>query len=168
MTNSKQLRKLITIDIIEFFHMIPDSGSILCLDLGDKRIGLAICNDTRSISTSLKTLERSKLLNDISLIKNIISENSITSIVVGRPVNLDGKPGKKSQSIRRLSEEINKSLNLPLLLWDERFSTQAVEKVLINELNLSRKKRQKIIDSSAACWILDGAIKALKNINIDI
>ena len=167
MTNSKQLRKLITIDIIEFFHMIPDSGSILCLDLGDKRIGLAICNDTRSISTSLKTLERSKLLNDISLIKNIISENSITSIVVGRPVNLDGKPGKKSQSIRRLSEEINKSLNLPLLLWDERFSTQAVEKVLINELNLSRKKRQKIIDSSAASWILDGAIKALKNLNID-
>ena len=168
MTNSKQLRKLITIDIIEFFHMIPDSGSILCLDLGDKRIGLAICNDTRSISTSLKTLERSKLLNDISLIKNIISENSITSIVVGRPVNLDGKPGKKSQSIRRLSEEINKSLNLPLLLWDERFSTQAVEKVRINELTLSRKKRQKIIDSSAACWILDGAIKALKNLNIDI
>jgi putative Holliday junction resolvase len=168
MTNSKQLRKLITIDITEFFHMIPDSGSILCLDLGDKRIGLAICNDTRSISTSLKTLERSKLLNDISLIKNIISENSITSIIVGRPVNLDGKPGKKSQSIRRLSEEINKSLNLPLLLWDERFSTQAVEKVLINELNLSRKKRQKIIDSSAACWILDGAIKALKNLNIDI
>ncbi|MGY8975640.1 MAG: Holliday junction resolvase RuvX [Alphaproteobacteria bacterium] len=67
-----------------------------------------------------------------------------------------------------MSEEINKSLNLPLLLWDERFSTQAVEKVLINELNLSRKKRQKIIDSSAACWILDGAIKALKNLNIDI
>ena len=167
MTNSKQLRKLITIDITEFFYMIPDSGSILCLDLGDKRIGLAICNDTRSISTSLKTLERSKLLNDISLIKNIISDNSITSIVVGRPVNLDGKPGRKSQSIRRLSEEINKSLNLPLLLWDERFSTQAVEKVLINELNLSRKKRQKIIDSSAACWILDGAIKALKNLNID-
>tara|TARA_B110000240_G_C13078267_1_gene274701 strand:- start:9 stop:515 length:507 start_codon:yes stop_codon:yes gene_type:complete len=167
MTNSKQLRKLITIDIKEFFHMIPDSGSILCLDLGNKRIGLAICNNTRSISTSLKTLERGKLLNDIILIKNILLENSITSMVVGRPVNLDGKPGKKSQSIRRLSEEINKSLNLPLLLWDERFSTQAVEKVLINELNLSRKKRQKIIDSSAACWILDGAIKALKNLNID-
>ena len=167
MTNSKQLRKLITIDITEFFHMIPDSGSILCLDLGNKRIGLAICNNTRSISTSLKTLERGKLLNDISLIKNVISENSITSIVVGRPVNLDGKPGKKSQSIRRLSEEINKSLNLPLLLWDERFSTHAVEKILINELNLSRKRRQKIVDSSAACWILDGAIKALKNLNID-
>ena len=166
MTNSKQLRKLITLDIKVFSSMIPISGSILGLDLGEKRIGLAICNNTRSIATSLKTLNRGKLLDDINIIKNIIVENDISSIVVGRPVNLDGKPGKKSQSIRRLSEEINKSLSLPLLLWDERFSTNAVEKLLISELNLSRKKRQKIIDSSAACWILDGAIKSLSNINI--
>lgn len=166
MTNSKQLRKLITLDIKEFYSMIPISGSILGLDLGEKRIGLAICNNTRSIATSLKTINRGKLLDDINIIKNIIVENDISSIVVGRPVNLDGKPGKKSQSIRRLSEEINKSLSLPLLLWDERFSTNAVEKLLISELNLSRKKRQKIIDSSAACWILDGAIKSLSNINI--
>ena len=166
MTNSKQLRKLITLDIKVFSSMIPISGSILGLDLGEKRIGLAICNNTRSIATSLKTLNRRKLLEDINIIKNIIVENDISSIVVGRPVNLDGKPGKKSQSIRRLSEEINKSLILPLLLWDERFSTNAVEKLLISELNLSRKKRQKIIDSSAACWILDGAIKSLSNINI--
>jgi len=166
MTNSKQLRKLITLDIKEFSSMIPILGSILGLDLGEKRIGLAICNNTRSIATSLKTLNRGKLLEDINIIKNIIVENDISSIVVGRPVNLDGKPGKKSQSIRRLSEEINKSLSLPLLLWDERFSTNAVEKLLISELNLSRKKRQKIIDSSAACWILDGAIKTLKNINV--
>ncbi len=166
MTNSKQLRKLITLDIKVFSSMIPISGSILGLDLGEKRIGLAICNNTRSIATSLKTLNRGKLLDDINIIKNIIVENDISSIVAGRPVNLDGKPGKKSQSIRRLSEEINKSLSLPLLLWDERFSTNAVEKLLISELNLSRKKRQKIIDSSAACWILDGAIKSLSNINI--
>jgi putative Holliday junction resolvase len=166
MSNSKQLRKLITLDIKEFSSMIPISGSILGLDLGEKRIGLAICNNTRSIATSLKTLNREKLLDDINIIKNIIVENDISAIVVGRPVNLDGKPGKKSQSIRRLSEEINKSLSLPLLLWDERFSTNAVEKLLISELNLSRKKRQKIIDSSAACWILDGAIKSLSNINI--
>ena len=166
MTNSKQLRKLITLDIKVFSSMIPISGSILGLDLGEKRIGLAICNNTRSIATSLKTINRGKLLDDINIIKNIIVENDISSIVAGRPVNLDGKPGKKSQSIRRLSEEINKSLSLPLLLWDERFSTNAVEKLLISELNLSRKKRQKIIDSSAACWILDGAIKSLSNINI--
>ena len=72
MTNSKQLRKLITLDIKEFSSMIPISGSILGLDLGEKRIGLAICNNTRSIATSLKTINRGKLLDDINIIKNII------------------------------------------------------------------------------------------------
>jgi putative Holliday junction resolvase len=163
MKYGKNLKKLITINIEEFASMIPDSGSILGLDLGNKRIGIAICNDSRSIATSLKTLNRGKLKDDINIIKTIILENKISSIVVGRPVNMDGNSGKKSQSIRRLTEEINKILNLPILLWDERFSTNAVEKIMISELNLSRKKREKIIDSSAACWILDGAIKTLKN-----
>ena len=163
MKYGKNLKKLITINIEEFASMIPDSGSILGLDLGNKRIGIAICNDSRSIATSLKTLNRGKLKDDINIIKTIILENKISSIVVGRPVNMDGNSGKKSQSIRRLTEEINKILNLPILLWDERFSTNAVEKIMISELNLSRKKRKKIIDSSAACWILDGAIKTLKN-----
>ena len=163
MKYSKNLKNLITINIEEFASMIPDSGSILGLDLGNKRIGIAICNDSRSIATSLKTLNRGKLKDDINIMKTIILENKISSIVVGRPVNMDGNPGKKSQSIRRLTEEINKILNLPILLWDERFSTNAVEKIMISELNLSRKKRKKIIDSSAACWILDGAIKTLKN-----
>jgi len=163
MKYGKNLKKLITINIEEFASMIPDSGSILGLDLGNKRIGIAICNDSRSIATSLKTLNRGKLKDDINIMKTIILENKISSIVVGRPVNMDGNSGKKSQSIRRLTEEINKVLNLPILLWDERFSTNAVEKIMISELNLSRKKREKIIDSSAACWILDGAIKTLKN-----
>jgi len=163
MKYGKNLKKLITINIEEFASMIPDSGSILGLDLGNKRIGIAICNDSRSIATSLKTLNRGKLKDDINIMKTIILENKISSIVVGRPVNMDGNSGKKSQSIRRLTEEINKVLNLPILLWDERFSTNAVEKIIISELNLSRKKREKIIDSSAACWILDGAIKTLKN-----
>ena len=163
MKYGKNLKKLITINIEEFASMIPDSGSILGLDLGNKRIGIAICNDSRSIATSLKTLNRGKLKDDINIMKTIILENKISSIVVGRPVNMDGNSGKKSQSIRRLTEEINKILNLPILLWDERFSTNAVEKIIISELNLSRKKREKIIDSSAACWILDGAIKTLKN-----
>lgn len=163
MKYGKNLKKLITINIEEFASMIPDSGSILGLDLGNKRIGIAICNDSRSIATSLKTLNRGKLKDDINIMKTIILENKISSIVVGRPVNMDGNSGKKSQSIRRLTEEINKILNLPILLWDERFSTNAVEKIMISELNLSRKKREKIIDSSAACWILDGAIKTLKN-----
>jgi len=98
----------------------------------------------------------------LPVIDNIISENNISAIIVGRPLNIDGKPGRKSQSIRRLSEEINKTLKLPLLLWDERFSSQAVEKMMINDIDLSRNNRKKIMDSSAACWILEGALKRMQ------
>ena len=163
MTNSKQFKKLITFNIDEFTNLIPNLGCILGLDLGEKRIGVAISDINRSFATSLKHIERRKLNNDISIIKNIISNNDISGIIVGRPVNIHGKPGKKAQSIRRLAEEINNTLKLPLLLWDERFSSQAVEKMMINELNLSRNKRKKLIDSSSACWILEGALKRIEN-----
>ena len=127
MINSKQFKKLITYNIDEFTNLIPNIGCILGLDLGDKRIGVAISDRNRSFATSLNNIERNKLIDDISIIKTIISENDISAIIVGRPVNLNGKPGKKAQSIRRLAEEINKALQLPLLFWDERFSSQAVE-----------------------------------------
>ncbi len=162
MINSKQFKKLITYNIDEFTNLIPNIGCILGLDLGNKRIGVAISDRNRSFATSLNNIERNKLIDDISIIKTIISENDISAIIVGRPVNLNGKPGKKAQSIRRLAEEINKALQLPLLFWDERFSSQAVEKIMIQELDLSRNKRKNLIDSSAACWILEGALKRIK------
>jgi putative holliday junction resolvase len=164
MTNSKKLKKLITLDINEFNNMLSNSGSILGLDLGEKRIGMAISDNNRSFAISLKNIQRGKLIEDINFMKNIISDNDISALIIGRPVNLDGKPGRKSQSIRRLAEEINKTLALPLLLWDERYSSQAVEKIMINELDLSRSKRKNLIDSSSACWILEGALKRIKNI----
>jgi len=81
------------------------------------------------------------------------------------PLNINGNLNRKSQSIIRITKEINSSIKLPILLWDERNSTKAVEKFLIKELNLSRNKRKEIIDSSAASWILEGVIKLLKNKN---
>ena len=166
MTNSKQFKKLINFNIDEFINQIPKIGSIIGLDLGEKRIGIAISDENRSIVIGVKHIDRKKLITDINIISKIIDENNITAIIVGRPLNTYGKPGKKSQSIRRLSEEINKSLKLPLLLWDERYSTQAVEKIMITDINLSRNIRKELIDSSAACWILEGALKRMKiNIN---
>ena len=84
---------------------------------------------------------------------------------MGLPLNIDGKAGKQSQSIRRLAEEINNNLMLPLLFWDERYSTVAVERIMLNEGNLPRNKRKLHVDKSAATWILEGAIQTLKNIN---
>ncbi len=162
MTNNKQFKKLINLNIDEFMNKIPKVGCILGLDLGEKRIGIAISDVNRSFSTSVKVINRGKLTNDVLIINNIISENDISAVIVGRPLNQDGNPGKKSQSIRRLAEEINKTLKLPLLLWDERFSSQAVEKMMINDIDLSRNNRKKILDTSAACWILDGALKRMQ------
>ena len=97
-----------------------------------------------------------------SILKKIVLDNKIVAIVIGIPLNLEGKKGKKAQSIRRISQEINKTLMLPLLFWDERYSTVAVEKKMIIEGNISRKKRKLSIDKSAATWILEGAIERIK------
>ena len=143
MTINKQFKKLINLNIDEFINKIPEVGCILGLDLGEKRIGIAISDVNRSFATSIKVLNRSKLANDVLIINNIVSENDVSAVIVGRPLNRDGNPGKKSQSIRRLAEEINRTLKLPLLLWDERFSSQAVEKMMINDIDLSRNNRKK-------------------------
>jgi len=165
MMYGKELSKLITYNIIDYTNIIPNKGSILCLDIGSKTIGLSICDSDRSIASNLKTIIRTKLNNDIKTIKNIILDYQVKSMVVGLPLNLKGKLNKKSQSIIRLTKEINLDIKLPILLKDERNSTNAVEKFFIDDVDLSRKKRKKVIDSSAATWILEGVIKSLNNIN---
>ena len=145
--------------------MIPQSGSIMGMDLGSKRIGIAISNENRTVSISYDTILRTKLSKDINIINKVVMENNIVAIIVGLPLNIYGKSGKQSQSIRRLAEEINNNIMLPLLFWDERYSTLAIEKIMLNEGKLLRNKRKLHIDKSAATWILEGAIQTLKNIN---
>ena len=157
-------KNLITYDISIFTKIIPELGSLLGLDLGDKKIGISISNDTRTLAISYDTIFRTKLSEDIEILKKIVLDNKIVAIVIGIPLNLEGKKGKKAQSIRRISQEINKTLMLPLLFWDERYSTVAVEKKMIIEGNISRKKRKLSIDKSAATWILEGAIERIKKI----
>ena len=96
MTNNKQFKKLINLNIDEFMNKITEVGCILGLDLGEKRIGIAISDVNRSFATSVTVINRGKLTNDVLIINNIISENDISAVIVGRPVNQDGNPGKKS------------------------------------------------------------------------
>ena len=155
-------KKLITYDIIIFSKMIPLSGSIMGMDLGNKRIGISISNTERTVSISYDTILRTKLSKDINIINKVVMENNIVAIIVGLPLNIYGKSGKQSQSIRRLAEEINNNIMLPLLFWDERYSTLAVEKIMLNEGKLLRNKRKLHVDKFAATWILEGAIQTLK------
>ena len=150
------------ITIEEFKKKITKKSRLLGLDLGSKRIGVAICDDRQSIATPFKTID--KINNDqfISELKLIIKENNIEGLVVGNPINMDGSLGSSSQSIKDVCKNILKNIDIPLSLWDERLSTVGAFN-LSSELDISVSKKVQNIDKNAAAFILQGAIDYLKN-----
>ncbi len=132
------------------------------LDVGSKTIGTAFCDAGWSFATAAKTIKRRKFAQDRGAIVQLIGEQAVTGLVIGLPLNLDGTNSPQTQSVRSFAQNM-KDAGLPILLWDERWSTQAVERALI-EQDVTRGKRAERIDSSAAAYILQGAIDALVNI----
>ena len=132
------------------------------LDLGSKRIGVSICDERQSIATPFKTINKTNTNDLINELKIIIDENNIGGIIIGNPVNMDGTKGRSAQSVSDVASNISKSIDLPVILWDERLST-------VGAFNLSRlldvnvSKRVKTIDQNAATFILQGAIDFLNN-----
>ena len=148
--------------IEDFKNKITNKSRLLGLDLGSKRIGVAICDDKRSIATPFKTITKKSSDQFINELKFIIEENNIKGIIVGNPINMDGTLGRSSQSIKSICKNILKKIDIPLCLWDERLSTKAAFN-LSNQLNVNVSKKVKNIDKNAAAFILQGAIDYLKN-----
>ncbi len=132
------------------------------LDVGSKTIGTAFCDAGWSFATAAKTIKRRKFGQDRATIVQLIQEQAVTGLVIGLPLNLDGTNSPQTQSVRSFTQNMQ-GVGLPILLWDERWSTQAVERALV-EQDVSRGKRAERIDSSAAAYILQGAIDALVNV----
>ena len=151
---------MITID--EFKNKVTNKSRLLGLDLGSKRIGVAICDDRQSIATPFKTIIKEDTVKFIDELKSIVKENNIEGIIVGNPINMDGSLGPASQSIKDICINLNKKLNVPLCLWDERLSTVAAFS-LSSQLDVNVSKKVKNIDKNAAAFILQGAIDYLKN-----
>jgi len=147
-------------DSNNFREIIPKNKTILCLDLGKKRIGLAISDVNQKIATPYDVIKEKKFSEVLEIIKNLVKEFDIGSIIVGDPINMDGSLGPKSQSSRSFIANINKDIHVPILLWDERLSTVAAEKSLI-EADISRKKRSEVIDKIAANIILQNFLDFL-------
>jgi len=150
------------ITLEEFKKKYSDKCRLIGLDLGSKRIGVSICDEKQLIATPLKTINRSsldKLLNELKL---IISENSIKGIIIGYPINMDGSLGRSAQSVKDTSQNIEKNINIPVCLWDERLSTVGAFN-LSSQLDVNVSKREKKIDENAAAFILQGAIDFLNN-----
>ena len=151
---------MITIEDFKSKH--SNKVRFIGLDLGSKRIGVSICDERQSIATPFKTIIKTNTNNLINELKIIINENNIGGIIIGNPVNMDGSKGRSAQSVSDVASNISKSIDLPVILWDERLST-------VGAFNLSRfldvnvSKRVKTIDQNAATFILQGAIDFLNN-----
>ena len=150
------------ITIEEFKKKQSETSRLIGLDLGSKRIGVSICDEKQLIATPLKTINRNSLNELISELKIIIDENNIKGIVIGNPLNMDGSQGRSTQSVKDTSQNIEKNINLPICLWDERLSTVGAFN-LSSELDINVSKREKKIDENAAAFILQGAIDFLNN-----
>ena len=150
------------ITLEEFKKKQLDKCRLIGLDLGSKRIGVSICDEKQLIATPFKTIKRSTAKEVIDELRTIIEENDIKGIIIGNPLNMDGTSGSSAQSVKDTSENIEKSINLPVCLWDERLSTVGAFN-LSSQLDINVSKREKKIDENAATFILQGAIDFLSN-----
>jgi putative Holliday junction resolvase len=150
------------ITIEEFKNKHSNKVRLIGLDLGSKRIGISICDEKQSIATPFKTINKTNTNDLINQLKVLINENNIKGIIIGNPINMDGSLGKSAQSVNDIANNITKSIDLPVCLWDERLSTVAAFN-LSNQLDVNVSKREKKIDQNAAAFILQGAIDYLNN-----
>ena len=151
---------MITIEDFKSKH--PNKVRFIGLDLGSKRIGVSICDERQSIATPYKTINKTNTNNLIVELQKIIKENKIRGIIVGNPINMDGSMGRSTQSVNDIASNISKSIDLPVILWDERLSTVGAFN-LSSLLDVNVSKRVKTIDQNAAAFILQGAIDFLNN-----
>jgi len=143
---------------------LQPEARLLGLDLGTKTIGLALSDVTRSIATPYETIRRTKFTADAKALAAIVAKEGVGGLVIGLPINLDGSEGPRAQSTRAFARNLAGHVDVPMAFWDERLSTAAVERHLI-EADASRKRRAEVIDRMAAAYILQGALDRLRNLS---
>jgi putative Holliday junction resolvase len=138
----------------------PPRGALIGLDLGTKTIGVAVSDPDRKLAAGVTTIARTTFTVDAKALLALAAERAVTGFVLGLPINMDGSEGPRAQSTRAFARNFAKLTDLPIALWDERLSTAAVERGLI-EADMSRKRRDEVIDQHAAAFILQGALDRL-------
>jgi putative Holliday junction resolvase len=154
---------VITANPAEFAAALPDGGKLAGLDVGTKTIGLAICDAGWHFAGPCGNIRRTKFTQDLAILTEFVGREQVVGLVVGLPLNMDGSDSPRTQSVRAFAKNLS-PLELPILLWDERWSTQAVERAMI-DADVSRARRAEKIDALAAAHILQGAIDALANLS---
>jgi len=155
------------IDFPELTALLVDDGRLMALDLGTKTIGVATSDVRRTLATPLTTLKRRKLAADLGALGALAAKHEIKALAIGLPLNMDGSEGPRCQSVRQFAANIERHgppalAALPIVLQDERLSTAAVTRRMIDDYDMSRSKRAERIDAAAAAWILESALARLK------
>lgn len=148
-------------EVMELKEVIGDRTRLLGLDIGEKTIGLAISDERRVIATPMETIRRKKFSADARKLLEIAAAREVGGLVLGLPVNMDGSEGRRCQSVRQFAANLGELTDLPMAFWDERLSTMAVTRTLL-EADTSRAKRRQVIDKMAAGFILQGALDRMQ------
>jgi len=150
------------VDLMELTAAAPERTPIAGLDLGEKTIGVAVSDIGRSIASPLALIRRAKFTADAAALLKLMETRGAAALVIGLPVNMDGSEGPRAQSARAFARNLLRRHDLPIAFWDERLSTEAVNRMLIDEADASRARRASVVDKTAAAWILQGALDRLK------
>jgi putative holliday junction resolvase len=153
---------VIAADLAGLAAALPRHQRLLGLDLGDKTIGLALSDPGLSVASPVTTIRRTKFTADAKILLALVAERGVGGLVIGLPLNMDGSEGPRCQSVRQFAANLVKLKDLPILFWDERLSTMAVERAMIDH-DVTRARRDKVVDQAAAAFILQGALDALAN-----
>jgi putative Holliday junction resolvase len=151
------------VPLVDLAPLLPLRGSLVGLDLGTKTIGVASSDPDRRLATGVETIARKTFSADAKRLMELAAERKAAGFVLGLPINMDGSEGPRAQSTRAFARNLSRLSNLPIGLWDERLSTAAVERDLI-DADVSRRKRAAVIDQHAAAYILQGALDRLRRI----
>lgn len=141
--------------------LVPPECRLLGLDVGSKTIGLALSDVTKMVATPYNVVRRTKFRRDVEYLLKFAQENDVGGMVFGLPISMDGSEGPRCQSTRDFATNVLEILDIPSAFWDERLSTAAVERMLVREADMTRKRRAQIIDKAAAAYILQGALDAM-------
>ncbi|MEZ5840152.1 MAG: Holliday junction resolvase RuvX [Hyphomicrobiales bacterium] len=155
-----------TLTLADFARAVPPGARLIGLDLGDKTIGLALSDVARMIASPLETIRRSKFRPDVEHLLALAGREGVGGLVIGLPLNMDGTEGPRVQSTRAFARNLAPLTGLPMLFWDERLSTAAVTRTLI-EADRSRARRAELVDKLAAAYILQGALDRLRSLPSD-
>ena len=150
------------VDLMELPAAAAPYTPLVGLDLGEKTIGVAVSDATRTVASPLELIRRTKFTDDANRLFALMESRGAGGIVIGLPVNMDGTEGPRCQSARAFGRNLLRLKDLPIAFWDERMSSMAVNRVLIDEADVTRARRAELVDKMAAAWILQGALERLR------